>query len=117
VSVVPNSKLLLGIPQYAYDWTITGEKKAGKSYSTQHAIDLYIKHKSNVYYDTKAASPWFRYKDNDGILHEVWFEDPRSLLEKFRLVREYGLVGMGCWHLGITMPQTEEMLLEEFIIR
>ena len=35
---------------------------------------------------------------------------------KFRLVREYGLGGFGCWHLGLTMPQTEEMLLEEFNI-
>jgi spore germination protein len=116
VSVVPKSKLLIGIPQYAYDWTISGKKKAGTAYSTQHAIDLYIKNESQVHYDPKAASPWFRYTDNDGILHEVWFEDPRSLLAKLRLVKEYGLEGTGCWHLGITMPQTEEMLLEEFEI-
>ena len=116
VSVVPKSKLLLGIPQYAYDWAITGEDKKGTAYSTQHAIDLYIKNKSQVHYDLQAASPWFRYKDENGILHEVWFEDPRSLLAKFRLVKEYGLVGTGCWHLGITMPQTEEILLEEFQI-
>jgi spore germination protein len=116
VSVVPKSKLLLGIPQYAYDWTITGEKRTGTAYSTQHAIDLYIKNESQVHYDPKAASPWFRYTDKNGISHEVWFEDPRSLLAKFRLVREYGLAGTGCWHLGLTMPQTEEMLLEEFKI-
>ena len=116
VSVVPKSKLLLGIPQYAYDWTITGEDKKGTSYSTQHAIDLYLKNESQVHYDLQAASPWFRYKDENGILHEVWFEDPRSLLTKFRLVKEYGIAGTGCWHLGITMPQTEEILLEEFQI-
>ena len=116
VTVVPKSKLLIGIPQYAYDWTISGEKKAGVAYSTQHAIDLYIENESQVHYDPVAASPWFRYKDRDGILHEVWFEDPRSLSAKFHLVKEYGLVGTGCWHLGLTMPQTEEMLLEEFEI-
>ncbi|WP_428912248.1 glycosyl hydrolase family 18 protein [Niallia sp. Krafla_26] len=116
VTVVPKSKLLLGIPQYAYDWKISGEKKSGVAYSTQHAIDLYIKNESQVHYDPVASSPWFRYKDRDGILHEVWFEDPRSLLAKFNLVKEYGLVGTGCWHLGLTMPQTEEMILEEFNI-
>lgn len=117
VSVVEKSKLMLGIPQYAYDWTIKGEKKSGTAYSTQRAIDLYTGYQSPVHYDEKVAAPWFRYVDNKGALHEVWFEDPRSLLLKFRLVREYGLGGMGCWHLGLTMPQTEEMLLEEFNVR
>ncbi|WP_274362344.1 glycosyl hydrolase family 18 protein [Paenibacillus thermotolerans] len=114
VSVVPRSKLMLGIPQYAYDWTLSGEKRTGTAYSTQRAIDLYIKHESPIRYDEIAASPTFRYVDDKGLLHEVWFEDPRSLLAKFRLVKTYGLVGMGCWHLGLTMPQTEEMLMEEF---
>lgn len=114
VSVVPSSKLMLGIPQYAYDWTITEKDKEGTAYSTQHAIDLYTGYESEIHYDEKAATPWFRYVDQEGALHEVWFEDPRSLLAKFRLVREYGLGGMGCWHLGITMPQTEEILSEEF---
>ncbi|MDQ0971341.1 spore germination protein [Neobacillus niacini] len=117
VTVVPRSKLMLGIPQYAYDWTITGENRKGVSYSTQVAINRYINHESQVFYDEKAASPWFRYKDENGKLHEVWFEDPRSLLAKFRLVKEYGLGGMGCWHLGTSMPQTEEILLSEFFVQ
>ncbi|MGG1679949.1 glycosyl hydrolase family 18 protein [Neobacillus sp. NRS-1170] len=114
VSVVDKSKLMLGIPQYAYDWIIGTNKRSGSAYSTQHAIDLYTGYQSPVHYNENAASPWFRYVDNKGNLHEVWFEDPRSLLVKFRLVRQYGLAGMGCWHLGLTMPQTEKMLLEEF---
>lgn len=117
VSVVPRSKLMLGIPQYAYDWTISGEKKAGKAYSTQHAIDLYIGYQSQIHYDLSAAAPWFRYIDKQGTLHEVWFEDPRSLLKKLRLIKEYNLAGMGCWHLGLTMPQTEELVLNEFKVK
>jgi spore germination protein len=117
VSVVDRKKLMLGIPQYAYDWTIKEKKQSGKAYSTQHAIDLYTGYQSAVHYDEKVAAPWFRYVDNKGILHEVWFEDPRSLLVKFRLVRQYGLGGMGCWHLGLTMPQTEEILQEEFNVQ
>lgn len=117
VSVIDRKKLMLGIPQYAYDWTIKEKKQSGKAYSTQHAIDLYTGYQSAVHYDEKAAAPRFRYVDNKGILHEVWFEDPRSLLAKFRLVGQYGLGGMGCWHLGLTMPQTEKMLLEEFTVQ
>ncbi|WP_088041070.1 glycosyl hydrolase family 18 protein [Bacillus sp. EAC] len=117
VSIVPKSKLLLGIPQYAYDWPITGEKRKGVAYSTQNAIKKYRDFESEVYFDQETSSPAFRYIDIDGTQHEVWFEDPRSLLAKFHLVKEFGLAGLGCWHLGITMPQTEQLLLSQFNIR
>jgi len=117
VSVVPKSKLLLGIPQYAYDWPVTGEKRKGVAYSTQNAIKMYKKYESEVYFDRDTLSPAFRYTDKDGIIHDVWFEDPRSLLAKFHLVKDYALAGLGCWHLGITTPQTEEILLNEFKIK
>jgi spore germination protein len=109
--------LEFGIPQYAYDWSVIGKKRTGISYSTQRAIEQYISHESPIHYDERAASPWFRYTDKNGTLHEVWFEDPRSLLAKFRLVKEYGLGGMGCWHLGTSMPQTEEIIQGEFTIQ
>ena len=63
ISVVKKSKQMLGIPQYAYDWTIKGEKKTGTAYSTQRAIDLYTGYQSLVHYDEKVAAPWFRYID------------------------------------------------------
>ncbi|MEH7350479.1 glycosyl hydrolase family 18 protein [Gottfriedia acidiceleris] len=117
VNVVPRSKLLLGIPQYAYDWPITGDIRTGRAISTQNAINMYQKNESQVYYDREASAPAFRYIDKKGTQHEVWFEDPRSLLAKFHLVKEFKLAGLGCWHIGITMPQTEEILLNEFWIQ
>ena len=35
----------------------------------------------------------------DGEQHEVWFEDVRSIREKFHLIEEYGLRGMGYWQI------------------
>lgn len=116
VSVVPRSKLMLGVPNYAYDWTISGDTKKGTAYSVQRAIEIYMTKESQIHYDEAASSPWFRYVDEQGALHEVWFEDPRSLLAKYRLIKEYKLTGGGCWHLGLSIPQTEELLLEEFHI-
>lgn len=117
ITVVPRSKLLLGIPQYAYDWPISGDIRKGIAYSTQNAINNYKKYESQVYYDRVASAPAFRYIDKNGIEHEVWFEDPRSLLAKFHLVKDFNLAGLGCWHIGITMPQTEQILLNEFWVQ
>jgi len=35
----------------------------------------------------------------DGVEHEVWFEDVRSWQEKFKLVREFGLRGIAVWQI------------------
>ncbi len=43
-------------------------------------------------------SPYFYY-EKDGLYHEVWFEDVRSLQAKFALVEEFGLRGMGYWQI------------------
>ncbi|WP_181884459.1 hypothetical protein [Neobacillus piezotolerans] len=42
VSVVPRSKLMLGIPQYAYNWSITGAKKKGVPFSTKMPLTCTI---------------------------------------------------------------------------
>lgn len=41
-----------------------------------------------------------------GTIHEVWFEDARSLSAKLRLIAEYGFLGAGFWNLMRPSPQT-----------
>jgi spore germination protein len=38
--------------------------------------------------------PFFRYTDDNGKQHEVWFEDTRSIQAKFNLIKELGIRGM-----------------------
>lgn len=114
-AVVPREKLMLGIPMYAYDWVVSGKGNVeGQAYSVQNAIARYIGHESQVHYDERSEAPWFRYKDEQGRTHEVWFEDPRSLLAKFELVRDYQLGGVGAWQLDFSMRQSETLLRSEF---
>nr|WP_258871017.1 glycosyl hydrolase family 18 protein [Halobacillus trueperi] len=114
VSVIPRSKIMLGIPMYAYNWTLSKDGVTGTAHSAKLVDDLFLKHESEIHYDFTSSSPWFRYKDRTGKTHEVWFEDSRSLLAKYRLVKEYNIAGMGCWKLGLSIPQAELMQLEEF---
>ena len=43
-------------------------------------------------------TPYFYYQEN-GINHEVWFEDVRSIQAKLELVEEKGLLGVGYWQI------------------
>lgn len=100
VSKIENSKINLGIPNYGYDWTLPYE--AGTSKATTignvEAIRIAIEYGVEIQFDEVSQAPFFRYSEN-GIVHEVWFEDVRSIKAKIELVKEYGLMGTGCWQI------------------
>ncbi|MDE6362694.1 MAG: LysM peptidoglycan-binding domain-containing protein [Lachnospiraceae bacterium] len=100
VTEIPTEKIDLGIPNYGYDWTlpfVQGTSKA-RTISNIEAVQLAIENDAVIQFDQTAMSPYFRY-EKDGVQHEVWFEDVRSMKEKFQLITEYGLRGMGYWQI------------------
>ena len=98
---IPQQKILLGVPNYGYDWTLPFRQgRAARVLSNTGAVALAGREKVAIGYDTTAQSPYFRYRDDDGALHEVWFEDARSLRAKYALVEEYGLAGVSWWNLN-----------------
>ena len=97
---IPREKILLGIPNYGYDWPLPCERGVTKAESlgTMEAIQLAIDHGVPIHFDERSQTPWFRYWQYSA-LHEVWFEDVRSLLAKFNLAGELGLKGIMYWQL------------------
>lgn len=95
------SKILMGIPNYGYDWTlpfIKGETAARKvSLDEAHAISE--SYGAEVIYDETAQSPYFYYTDENDLEHVVWFEDERSLAAKLALIQEHGLAGAAYWNI------------------
>ena len=64
---------------------------------------------SVIHYDEESQAPWFSYTQN-GIMHEVWFEDARSILAKLSLIPQYKLKGAGYWNLMRPFPQNWPLL-------
>lgn len=104
---VSSAKIFLGIPTYGYDWTLPYTKggAGAPSISPLEAVNLARKYGADILYDETAQSPYFRYTDNDGRLHEVWFEDARSITAKLELIKEFGLFGAGYWNSMREFPQ------------
>jgi spore germination protein len=116
---MPASKIMMGQNLYGYDWTLPYEPggEYARALSPQAAIELAKTENVAIQYDYKAQAPFFRYWDDAGREHIVWFEDARSIQAKFNLMKELGLRGISYWKLGLPFPQNWLLLEDNFRIR
>ncbi len=100
VTEIPPEKIHLGIPNYGYDWALPFEQgtTVAVTIGNVEAVQIAIRNNAEIYFDSTAQSPYFNYT-KDGVYHEVWFEDVRSIQAKFGLIKEYGLGGAGYWQI------------------
>ena len=106
VSVIPREKILLGIPNYCYDWPlpfIKGET-AAETLSNQEAIELAARNNVTIEFDELAQAPFYYYTDDQGVEHVVWFDDARSMDAKLRLIPEYNIRGGSVWQIMNFFP-------------
>lgn len=100
VTEIPVEKIDLGIPNYGYDWPLPFERgvTAAATIGNIQAVRIAIEQSVPIEFDALSASPFFLYS-MEGVEHEVWFEDVRSLQQKFELIREFNLGGCGYWQI------------------
>ncbi|GIM29982.1 germination protein [Clostridium polyendosporum] len=116
VSVIPRDKILMGVPLYGYDWKLPfkeGETTA-EMISSYEAVIRASTYRADIQYNYLYQSPFFLYTDKDGIKHEVWFEDARSVQVKYNLVKAYKLRGISYWEISFSFPQNWLVLNDVF---
>lgn len=117
VTAIPRQKIFMGIPNYGYDWTLPYKPgTAAKALSNPGAVELAYRVGANIQFDPIAQAPFFRYYEN-GIQHEVWFEDARSILAKLTLANEFRLGGVSYWTIGRYFPQNWLVLNSVYKVR
>ncbi|MBS4196912.1 LysM peptidoglycan-binding domain-containing protein [Lederbergia citri] len=118
VTVIPRNKIFMGFQLYARDWLLPHVKgQEAETFDMQEAIRRADKYNASIQYDRISQTPFYRYTDEQGKQHEVWFEDARSAQAKFDLVKDYRLRGISYWVLGYPFPQNWLLLENNFIVR
>ncbi|NLP25868.1 MAG: sporulation protein [Clostridiales bacterium] len=115
---IPPEKILLGIPNYGYDWTlpyVRGESKA-ETIGNLQAVQRAKVFGADIQFDEIAQTPFYTYTGFDGSEHIVWFEDARSIAAKLSLVQENNLRGVGYWNTMRPFPQNWAVLNNQFKI-
>ncbi|MFV0496593.1 MAG: LysM peptidoglycan-binding domain-containing protein [Candidatus Fimivivens sp.] len=106
VSAMPSQKILMGMPNYGYDWTLPFvQGSAARSMSNTEALSLAQRVGAVIKFDEQAQAPYFNYYDKQGRKHVAWFEDARSIAAKLALVEAYNLGGVSYWTVNKFFPQ------------
>lgn len=101
VMEMPPEKILMGMANYGYSWTLPYKKgTAARPLSLPEIPQTAYSQYADIRFDDTAQSPFFRYYDSAGTEHIAWFEDPRSIEAKLKLVSEYGLGGVSYWNIN-----------------
>lgn len=117
-SVIPNQKILLGLPLYGYDWQLPFDPNLdfAKTIGPREAVNLAREQGAIIQYDFFAQAPFFSYYDQGGNEHIVWFEDARSMKAKLDLIIDYDLRGVSYFILGRSFPENWALLSQMFSI-
>ncbi|MDC2867670.1 glycosyl hydrolase family 18 protein [Bacillus sp. BP-3] len=117
-SQMPPRKIMMGQNLYGFDWIVPFKpgNPPAKAVSSIAAVALARKHNVPIQYDFTSQAPHFNYYDANGVKHEVWFEDARSVQSKFNLIKELGIRGISYWKIGLPFPQNWRLLSENFSI-
>ena len=101
VMEMPQEKILMGMANCGYSWTLPYKKgTAARPLSLSEIPQTAYSQYADIRFDDTAQSPFFRYYDSAGTEHIAWFEDPRSIEAKLKLVSEYGLGGVSYWNIN-----------------
>lgn len=115
-TVIPPSKIQLGIPFYAYDWA-AGEKARPLTWTDVQV--LINQFRPTVNYQERDSSgtveeSWFSYEAG-GKSRTVWFSSSRALEAKLDLIESEDLGGLAIWRLGNEDPRNWEVIRSRLI--
>ena len=105
VTQIPSTKILMGMPNYGYDWNIPFvEGTAASTISNVGAVNLARRVGSFIQFDNLQKAPYFNYYTPNQE-HQVWFDDARSTYARLKFVSDYNLGGVSYWTINQFFPQ------------
>jgi GH18 family chitinase len=108
VGAARRRQIIHGVPYYGRQWATEDDQPASRATShvgavtyTRAAADLAAGRTRR--WDDGARSPWYAWQDGSQ-WRQVWYDDAASLADKYRLIVDQDLGGVGIWALNYDRP-------------
>ena len=99
LGMIGKEKIVLCIGAYGYDWPAGGEGEV-KYMGLREILALAEDRGADIEWDEESQSPHFTYDDDDGVTHEVWFENGESAAKKGQAAKDRDIRGAAIWRMG-----------------
>ncbi len=102
LQVVPAQKIVVGIANYAYDWTETDKKQKAhaEEFSIQEALLHAYESETEIEFDPASLNPHYSYSDEQNRTHQVWLLDAVTAYNEERASERLGVQGTALWRYG-----------------
>ncbi len=101
LAVVPAQKTIVGIANFAYDWTEgTNKKWSATEFSVQEALLHAYESETEIEFDPASLNPHYSYVDENNRVHQVWMLDAVTAYNQLRACDRMGVQGTALWRLG-----------------
>jgi len=102
LEVVPAQKIVVGIANYAYDWSAAPKKQyePAAEFSIQEALLHAFESEADVEFDSNSLNPHYSYYDEHNHVHQVWMLDAITAYNQLRACERLGVQGTALWRLG-----------------
>ncbi|AGB18687.1 S-layer homology domain-containing protein [Thermoanaerobacterium thermosaccharolyticum] len=95
LSTIDKDKIVMGLPAYGYDWSLSGTT----SVTEDEVRSLINTYGGNAMWDNTSKEPYYIYYKN-GVKHTVWFENSYSFKLKLDYLSSIGIDDISFWKLG-----------------
>ncbi len=102
LNVVPAQKIVVGVANYAYDWSTAPKKEyePAAEFSIQEALLHVEESETDVEFDGASLNPHYSYYDEHNHVHQVWMLDAVTAYNELRASERLGVQGTALWRLG-----------------
>ncbi len=110
VEVVPEEKVINGIPFYTRIWDVTGDVTS-EAVGMAKAKEFLQQNGVEATWDDETCQNVAKFTA-DGRKYAVWMEDDQSIRAKLSVMKQYRLAGVAEWKLGFETPDIWDLIVD-----
>jgi cellulose synthase/poly-beta-1,6-N-acetylglucosamine synthase-like glycosyltransferase/peptidoglycan/xylan/chitin deacetylase (PgdA/CDA1 family)/spore germination protein YaaH len=99
------ARTIICFGNYGYNWPDTkGEAETVSFQESLLAAKESLEAPEDIKFDPASKNPYFKYAEDDGVEHTVWFLDATTAYNELAAARAYKPAGFALWRLGSEDP-------------